>query len=103
MKKIILSKKLHRYLKRTGDNIRHARLREKMTQEQLAKKIGVSQYHVSRIEWGDQCLKIYLLFKISEVLNIMPGEILDVVTPARFYGGFDARKWNSNRKKVKSG
>jgi hypothetical protein len=33
-----------------------------------------------------------LLFKISETLNIMPGEILDVVTPARFYG-FDGRKW----------
>lgn len=78
---------MHSLMKGVGDNIRYARMRMKLTQLQLGKKIGISQYHVSRLEWGDQNLKIYLIFKLCKVLNIMPGELFDTDTPGRFYDG----------------
>ena len=81
-----ISKKDKFILKKIGENIHYARLRRGLTQEQLAKKIGISQYHVSRMEWGDQVMKITLLFKFSKALNIMPEEIIDLNSEARFRG-----------------
>lgn len=47
-----------------------ARVRHKLTQEQLAEKIDCSSVYIGYIERGLQCPTIYQFLKIARVLNI---------------------------------
>ncbi len=55
-----------------GYNIAYYRKHAKLTQEQLAEKIGISRSHISAIEAPNIVRKISmdLLFKISDALNV---------------------------------
>ncbi len=55
-----------------GYNIAYYRKHAKLTQEQLAEKIGISRSHISAIEAPNIVRKVSmdLLFKISDALNV---------------------------------
>ena len=53
-----------------GANIRRAREARKMSQNQLAKKIGISQTTVSEIETGDRDITTGKLWEITRELDV---------------------------------
>ncbi len=64
-------------IKRIGLNIAYQRKLKRLTQTQLAEKIGISRTHMSNIEAPNMVTPISLdvLFNISDVLEI-PVELL---------------------------
>lgn len=80
-----LSKGVRKFLKKVGDNLRCARLRRGFSQAELAKKINITQYHISRMEWGDQQLSLGLLYRFCKALNVMPQEMVDDTMDGRFW------------------
>ena len=59
-------------------NLKVARVKKKLTQRQLAELVGVSVSTVNRIETGIQILKIDMLNKLANVLEIPVNELLEV-------------------------
>lgn len=59
-----------------GKNIRQARLRAGLTQEQLAKVIGLTRTSVNNIEHGRQKLLVHTLIDIANACNISPAILL---------------------------
>ncbi len=57
-------------LKILGLNIKIARLKAKISQEQLAEKIGVSRETISMIENGNQNTSVVKILDIAGVLNV---------------------------------
>lgn len=53
-----------------GNNIKKYRTKAKITQKELADKIGVSHYWICKIEKGKRNTTLNLLMDISEKLNI---------------------------------
>ncbi|WP_406032909.1 helix-turn-helix domain-containing protein [Treponema saccharophilum] len=55
--------------------MRKYRKARNFTQEQLSEKIGVSQKHLSIIETGTQFASASLIARISDELNVSPGDL----------------------------
>lgn len=83
--KLYLDKATKKFMKKVGDNLRCARLRAKLSQFELAKKVGLAQIHISRLEWGDQQLKLGILYNLCKILNVMPQEMVDTTIDGRFW------------------
>ncbi len=60
-----------------GLNVVFYRKRSKMTQLQLAEKVGIDRSHVSAIELGNVGVSFDVIFKLCEVLKISPKELFD--------------------------
>ena len=60
-----------------GQRLKKARLDKKMTQDTLAKKLGVSIAFLSRIESGTSHVNLTRLSQICDILDITEGEILN--------------------------
>lgn len=60
-----------------GQRLKKARLDKKMTQDTLAKKLGVSIAFLSRIESGTSHVNLKRLSQICDILDITEGEILN--------------------------
>ncbi len=58
-----------------GRNVRKYRKARNLTQEQLSEKLEISQKHLSILETGSQFASAALIGKISEVLNVSPGDL----------------------------
>lgn len=58
-----------------GHAVRRRRLRENMTQQDLASAAGLSQRTVSLIENGRQAPRIKTLKRLAEVLGVDPGDL----------------------------
>ena len=59
-----------------GENIKRYRLKANITQKELAQKIGVTHFWISKLENGKQSnTTINLLIAISEELNIDLNEL----------------------------
>lgn len=58
-----------------GRNVKAYRKKAGLTQEQLSERLGVSQKHLSIIETGAQFASASLIGRISEVLNVSPGDL----------------------------
>ena len=82
---LISKRKIRWYLKKVGENVRCARLRRGLTQGQLAKMVGCGQFHISRMEWGDQRMHLELLYKFAMALGVMPQELVDPTIDGRFW------------------
>ena len=52
-----------------GENIRRERVIRKMTQAELAEKIGTSQMMVSRFEKGKDSPSVWRCYRIAEVFD----------------------------------
>lgn len=61
-----------------GANIKEARIRRKMTQEELAEIMEVSVAFLARIERGASQINLKRLIQICQILNISENEILNI-------------------------
>ena len=65
-----------------GNKLRDIRKRAKLTQEQLALKIGTTRSTIVKLERGERRLSAPWLEKLAPVLGVSQGEILGDVLPA---------------------
>ena len=63
-----------------GNFIKEQRTKMGLTQEEVAKRLGISQVAYGRYELGTREPNFALLLKISEVLDFKPGEFFDNYT-----------------------
>lgn len=66
------------YLKQLGKRIRHIRQEKEISQEELAFKINSARNFIGCIERGEKAPSIYILYKISIILNISIAEITNI-------------------------
>ena len=59
-----------------GENIRRARVLRKMTQAELAEKIGTSQMMVSRFEKGKDSPSVWRCYRIAKVFDTTIEQLL---------------------------
>ena len=59
-----------------GRNLRRARERRDLTQEQVAERSGVHATEVSRIEAGKRDPKVSTLERLAAAVEVSPGELL---------------------------
>lgn len=60
-----------------GTNLREARERLGLTQEQVAERSGVHATEVSRIEGGKRDPKVSTLERLAEAVEVKPGRLLE--------------------------
>lgn len=60
-----------------GYFIKDKRTKKGLTQEDVAKKLGISQVAYGRYELGQREPNFSLILQISEVLDFKPGEFFD--------------------------
>jgi len=60
-----------------GTNLRDARLRLGLTQEQVAERSGVHATEVSRIEAGKRDPQVSTLRRLAAALKVSPGSLLE--------------------------
>ena len=60
-----------------GTNLREARKKLGLTQEQVAQRSGVHSTEVSRIEGGKRDPKISTLERLAKAVEVQPGRLLD--------------------------
>ncbi len=60
-----------------GTNLREAREKLGLTQEQVAERSGVHATEVSRIEGGKRDPKVSTLERLAEAVKVKPGRLLD--------------------------
>lgn len=60
-----------------GSNLREARVRLKLTQEQVAERSGVHATEVSRIEAGKRDPQVSTLKKLAAAVEVPPARLLD--------------------------
>lgn len=58
-----------------GRNVKKYRKQAGLTQEQLSERLGVSQKHLSIVETGTQFASASLIARISEELQVSPGDL----------------------------
>lgn len=59
-----------------GTNLREARERLGLTQEQVAERSGVHATEVSRIEGGKRDPKVSTVVRLAKAVEVEPGELL---------------------------
>lgn len=60
-----------------GGNLRKAREKLGLTQEQVAQRSGVHTTEVSRIEGGRRDPKVSTLERLAKAVEVKPGRLLD--------------------------
>ena len=68
-----------------GKRVREARLRKKMTQDDLASSVGISASYASAIENGASKVALPTLIQLAKVLDTTVDTLLYDVTPATTY------------------
>ena len=72
-----MKKEYHEYYKKMGLNIAYYRKSRKLTQEQLAEKIGIDQTHMSKIEVASVGISLDVLFALAQALDVLPSKFLE--------------------------
>ncbi len=60
-----------------GLNVFYYRKRKRLTQMQLAEFVDVDRSHISAIELGNVGVSFDVLFKLCEVLEVSPKDMMD--------------------------
>jgi len=60
-----------------GSNLKAARLKLRLTQEQVAERSGVHSTEVSRIEAGKRDPQVSTVEKLAKAVKVRPGELLE--------------------------
>jgi transcriptional regulator with XRE-family HTH domain len=60
-----------------GKMLRRARIWRKLTQAQLAAKVGVHEMTISKLERGDRQPSLALLRRLAKALKVKVGELLE--------------------------
>jgi len=61
----------------TGKLLKRARIWRKLTQAQLAAKVGVHEMTISKLERGDRQPSLALLRRLAKALKVKVGELLE--------------------------
>ena len=77
-----------------GKRIREYRIHGKMTQYQLAEKIGIDGKHLSSIELGKNMPNPQIIFRLSEIFGI---EVRDLFEFYHLQTGSDLRQYVINQ------
>jgi len=64
------------FYEKLGENIKEARRRQNMNQEELGEKLGLSRVSVVNIETGKQRLPLHVLGDISDILKVKISELV---------------------------
>jgi len=64
-----------------GPNLREARERLGLTQEQVGERSGVHTGEVSRIELGKRDPQVSTLERLARAVEVTPGQLLDGLPP----------------------
>ena len=59
-----------------GRNLRRARLRLELTQEEVAERSGVHATEVSRIEAGKRDPRVSTVARLAKAVEVKPGDLL---------------------------
>ena len=59
--------------------IKKYRLKNKLSQEELAEEIGISPRHLQRLELNEENIRIYTYKKVVKTLKINNEEILKII------------------------
>jgi transcriptional regulator with XRE-family HTH domain len=59
-----------------GENIRRARVRAGLTQEQLAKAVGVTRPQITNLEGGRSNTTVPILLRIAKACHMRPSALL---------------------------
>jgi len=62
--------------KKLGQNIKHIRLRRKMTQGDICRAINMDRSYMSAIESGKKNVTLAVLEKLASALNVSVDELL---------------------------
>lgn len=81
--------------KQVGGQIDAHRLKRGMTQEQLAYKAGIDSANLRSYISGRAMPNVQTLVRISSVLEVKLGELLDELTPESFNKDPELRRRNS--------
>lgn len=65
------------FYEKFGLNVFYYRKRKRLTQMQLAELVDVDRSHISAIELGNVGVSFDVLFKLCEVLEVTPKEMMD--------------------------
>lgn len=65
-----------RLVKAVGKRVATRRLAQGLTQDELARKLGVSNAHVSYLERGERGPSLYMLHKLARVLGTSVGRLV---------------------------
>jgi transcriptional regulator with XRE-family HTH domain len=65
-----------RILLEFGNNVRKARLRQNMSQEQLADRAGVHRTYIGMIERAEKNITLENIEKIAKALDVKPDKLL---------------------------
>lgn len=69
-----------------GKRIREARLKKKMTQDQLSEKVGVSLYYIGEIERGVKSPSLKMFISIAQALDVSTDSLLrDEISTGNVY------------------
>jgi transcriptional regulator with XRE-family HTH domain len=68
------------FYQKLGENIKEARRRQSMNQEELGEKLGLSRVSVVNIETGKQRLPIHVLGDITGILRVKMNELVPDVS-----------------------
>ena len=60
-----------------GLNVVYYRKRKKLTQLQLAELVDIARSHISAIELGNVGVSFDVIFRLCEVLDVSPKDLLD--------------------------
>ena len=63
-----------KFQEKYGFDLKIERMKHKLTQEELAEKVGCSSVHIGYIERGLKCPTIYQFLKIARILEINVNE-----------------------------
>jgi transcriptional regulator with XRE-family HTH domain len=69
--------------KLVGGNVRRARARKGLTQEEFAEKSGFSQQYISDLERGLRNPTVVTLFELAQALDAKPVDLLKPSRPAK--------------------
>ena len=83
-----------------GARIREARLRKKLSQEQLAAMVDVGTSHISHIETGATIPSTKLLVQLMNILDCDPNEVLCMETRSTRTVG--SLSWSQTATRMKS-
>lgn len=67
------------FYEKLGENIKDARRRQNINQEELGEKLGMSRVSIVNIETGKQRLPLHVLWDISDILNIKLEELIPAI------------------------
>ncbi len=64
-------------LKKFGKNVKLARIKKDLSQDQLAEKLDITQNYISKIECGQQNMSLKKIAELADGIGVDVGDLLN--------------------------